>query len=158
MSVVDGLVEGGPEVAHEVGRAGHRATDLAEQDADELHCGRTAARLCLSPARVTQAVQKQERQIGAALFERGNRTVRLTQVGRRLRDDLRPVYAGLKESVERARLAGQGVTGTLRVGMLPLNAHDLSSACVTRGDGCASTARRWARRFPRCAAATRTSW
>ncbi|MEV4567897.1 LysR family transcriptional regulator [Nonomuraea sp. NPDC049419] len=93
--------------------------------ADELHFGRTAARLCLSPARVTQAIQKQERQIGAALFERGNRTVRLTQVGRQLRDDLRPVYAGLKESVQRARLAGQGVTGTLRVGMLPLNAHDL---------------------------------
>ncbi|MEU4576197.1 LysR family transcriptional regulator [Nonomuraea sp. NPDC023979] len=93
--------------------------------AEELHFGRTAARLCLSPARVTQAIQKQERQVGVPLFERTNRTVRLTQVGRQLRDDLRPLHAGLKESVERAQLAGQGITGTLRVGMLPLNAYDL---------------------------------
>ncbi|MFF4414362.1 LysR family transcriptional regulator [Streptosporangium sp. NPDC001559] len=93
--------------------------------AEELHFGRTAARLCLSPARVTQAVQKQERQIGAPLFERTNRTVRLTPVGQQLRDDLRPLYAGLKNSVERAQLAGRGITGTLRVGMLPANAYDL---------------------------------
>ncbi|MEV4456460.1 LysR family transcriptional regulator [Microbispora sp. NPDC049633] len=93
--------------------------------AEELHFGRTATRLCLSPARVTQAIQKQERQVGAPLFERNNRTVRLTQVGRQLRDDLRPLYAGLKDSMERAQLAGQGITGILRVGMLPLNAHDL---------------------------------
>jgi DNA-binding transcriptional LysR family regulator len=93
--------------------------------AEELHFGRTAARLCLSPARVTQAIQKQERQIGAPLFERTNRTVRLTPVGQQLRDDLRPLYAGLKHSVERAQLAGQGITGILRVGMLPANAYDL---------------------------------
>ncbi|OPG08667.1 LysR family transcriptional regulator [Microbispora sp. GKU 823] len=93
--------------------------------ADELHFGRTAARLCLSPARVTQAIQKQERQIGAPLFERNNRAVRLTPVGRQLRDDLQPLYAGLQDSVQRARMAGQGITGTLRVGMMPLNAYDL---------------------------------
>ncbi|MFG6201202.1 LysR family transcriptional regulator [Nonomuraea sp. JJY05] len=92
---------------------------------EELHFGRTAVRLCLSPARVTQAIQKQERQIGAPLFERNNRTVRLTPVGQQLRDDLRPVYAGLKDSVQRARLAVQGITGTLRVGMLPTNTYDL---------------------------------
>ncbi|MFB4271472.1 LysR family transcriptional regulator [Nonomuraea sp. GTA35] len=93
--------------------------------AEELHFGRTATRLCLSPARVTQAIQKQERQIGAPLFERTNRSVRLTPVGQQLRDDLRPLYAGLKDSMERARLAGQGITATLRIGMLPANAYDL---------------------------------
>ncbi|MEW9552256.1 LysR family transcriptional regulator [Nonomuraea sp. NPDC050783] len=93
--------------------------------AEELHFGRTAARLCVSPARVTQAIQKQERQIGALLFERSNRAVRLTPVGRQLREDLQPLYAGLKDSVRRARLAGQGITGTLRVGMLPANAYEL---------------------------------
>ncbi|GAA3624445.1 LysR family transcriptional regulator [Nonomuraea rosea] len=93
--------------------------------AEELHFGRTANRLCLSPARVTQAIQKQERQIGAPLFERNNRTVRLTPVGRQLRDDLRPLYAGLKDSVQRAQLAVQGITGTLRVGMVSINAYDL---------------------------------
>ncbi|WP_449064607.1 LysR family transcriptional regulator [Planomonospora algeriensis] len=93
--------------------------------AEELHFGRTATRLRLSPARVTQAIQKQERLIGAPLFERTNRLVRLTPVGRQLRDDLRPLHAGLRESVQRAQLTGQGITGTLRVGLLPANIHDL---------------------------------
>ncbi|MEU3500522.1 LysR family transcriptional regulator [Streptomyces hundungensis] len=92
---------------------------------EELHFGRTAERLRVSQARVSQAIQKQERRIGAALFERTSRTVRLTEVGRQLRDDLQPVYAGLHASVERARLAARGVTGRLRIGMMPFNVADL---------------------------------
>ncbi|MEV8531780.1 LysR family transcriptional regulator [Streptomyces sp. NPDC051211] len=93
--------------------------------AEELHFGRTAERLRVSQARVSQAVRKQERRIGAALFERTSRSVRLTEVGRQLRDDLQPVYAGLHESLERARLAARGVTGRLRIGMMPFNLVDL---------------------------------
>ncbi|MEV6866898.1 LysR family transcriptional regulator [Streptosporangium subroseum] len=93
--------------------------------AEELHFGRTAERLRVTPARVTQAVKKQERQIGAPLFERANRTVRLTPLGRQLRDDLWPVYAGLQDGMRRAKLAAQGVTAVLRVGTLPINVYDL---------------------------------
>ncbi|MGW6710326.1 LysR family transcriptional regulator [Streptomyces sp. NPDC054956] len=93
--------------------------------AEELHFGRTAERLMVSQARVSQAIRKQERRIGAALFERTSRTVRLTAVGRQLRDDLQPVYAGLHASVERARLTARGVTGRLRVGMMPFNVVDM---------------------------------
>ncbi|MEV7025033.1 LysR substrate-binding domain-containing protein [Kitasatospora sp. NPDC093558] len=49
----------------------------------------------------------------------------MTEVGRQLRDDLRPVYAGLHESLERARMAARGVTSRLRVGMIPGNAYEL---------------------------------
>ncbi|MFD9244575.1 LysR family transcriptional regulator [Streptomyces sp. NPDC059556] len=93
--------------------------------AEELHFGRSAERLMVSQARVSQAIRKQERRIGAALFERTSRTVRLTAVGRQLRDDLQPVYAGLHASVERARLTARGVTGRLRVGMMPFNLVDM---------------------------------
>ncbi|MFI5531826.1 LysR family transcriptional regulator [Kitasatospora sp. NPDC051853] len=93
--------------------------------AEELHFGRTAERLLVSQARVSQAIRKQERRIGADLFERTSRTVRLTEVGRQLRDDLQPVYAGLHRSLERARSAARGITGTLRVGMMPFNLVDL---------------------------------
>ncbi|MEV5944571.1 LysR family transcriptional regulator [Streptomyces sp. NPDC051994] len=93
--------------------------------AEELHFGRTAERLHVSAARVSQAIKKQERTIGAALFERTSRAVRLTAVGERLRDDLRPVYRGLKESLERARMTAQGKTDVLRIGMMPVNSHDL---------------------------------
>ncbi|AWS43804.1 LysR family transcriptional regulator [Streptosporangium sp. 'caverna'] len=93
--------------------------------AEELHFGRTAERLRVTPARITQAVKKQERQIGAPLFERTNRTVRLTPLGRQLRDDLWPVYSGLQDGMRRAKLAAQGVTAVLRVGTLPINIHDM---------------------------------
>lgn len=94
--------------------------------AEELHFGRTAERLHVSQARISQAISQQERRLGALLFNRANRrVVRLTAVGRQLRDDLRPVYAGLHDSLERARLAAQGITAVLRVGMLPINGHDL---------------------------------
>ncbi|MFI5645824.1 LysR family transcriptional regulator [Kitasatospora sp. NPDC051705] len=93
--------------------------------AEELHFGRTAERVRLSQARVSQAIRTQERRIGAPLFERTSRTVRLTAVGRQLRDDLQPVYAGLHASLDRARLAARGATGRLRVGMMPFNVVDL---------------------------------
>ncbi|MEV4807259.1 LysR family transcriptional regulator [Nonomuraea sp. NPDC049421] len=94
--------------------------------AEELHFGRAAERLRVSQARISQAVSQQERRLGGALFDRSNRRrIRLTPLGRQLRDDLTPVYAGLRDSLERARLAAQGITAVLRVGMLPLNVYDL---------------------------------
>ncbi|MFI9405187.1 LysR substrate-binding domain-containing protein [Nocardia sp. NPDC052316] len=93
--------------------------------AEELHFGRTAERLNVTPARITQAIKKQERQIGALLFERTNRVVRLTPVGEQLRDDLRPLYEGLEHSVRRAKLAAQGQTAVLRVALLPFNYEGL---------------------------------
>ncbi|MFE9631869.1 LysR family transcriptional regulator [Streptomyces sp. NPDC006463] len=93
--------------------------------AEELHFGRTAQRLHVSQARVSQAIKKQERRIGAELFTRTSRTVCLTEVGRQFRDDLRPVYAGLHDSLERARLAARGITAQLRVSLMPFNLVDL---------------------------------
>ncbi|MFG6202051.1 LysR family transcriptional regulator [Nonomuraea sp. JJY05] len=93
--------------------------------AEELHFGRTAARLHVSQARVSQAIKAQERRLGAPLFDRTSRRVRLTPLGQQLRADLRPVYAGLRDSLERAHLAARGITAVLRVGMIPGNAHDL---------------------------------
>ncbi|PYC84726.1 LysR family transcriptional regulator [Streptomyces tateyamensis] len=93
--------------------------------AKELHFGRTADLLHVSPARVSQAIKKQERRIGAELFERTSRAVRMTPIGEQLRTDLLPLYQGLQEGLERARMAAQGKVGVLRVGMIPSNAHDL---------------------------------
>jgi DNA-binding transcriptional LysR family regulator len=94
--------------------------------AEELHFGRTAQRLHVTQARVSQAISQQERRLGGALFDRSNRRqIRLTPLGRQLRDDLRPVYAGLRDSLERARLAARGITQVLHVGMIPSNAHEL---------------------------------
>ncbi|MER6592136.1 LysR family transcriptional regulator [Micromonospora purpureochromogenes] len=86
--------------------------------AEELHFGRTAERLRVTTGRVSHVVKKLERRIGAPLFERTSRVVRLTPIGHRLADDLRPLVAGMEDAVRRAVEAGRGVTGELRVAFL----------------------------------------
>lgn len=90
--------------------------------AEELHFGRTAQRLYLSQARVSQVIAQYERQVGGTLVDRSNRrNIRLTPLGAMLRDDLRPVYDELRDSLHRARLAARGITAQLRVGLMPFN-------------------------------------
>jgi DNA-binding transcriptional LysR family regulator len=86
--------------------------------AEELHFGRTAERLHVSTARVSQTVRKLERRIGAALFERTSRRVDLTPIGRRLEGDLRPAHQQILEGIDRAIAAGRGIDGELRVGFI----------------------------------------
>lgn len=77
--------------------------------ARELHFGRTAARLHLSPARVSRLIASLEAQVGGRLFDRTSRVVALTPLGASLRDRLQPAYeqvhAALQEAAARARTA-----------------------------------------------------
>jgi DNA-binding transcriptional LysR family regulator len=93
--------------------------------AEELHFGRTAERLHVSQARVSQAIKKQERRIGAPLFERTSRTVALTPIGRRLREDLQQAYDLIQESLARATAAALGIRGTLRLGVMGALGNEL---------------------------------
>jgi DNA-binding transcriptional LysR family regulator len=86
--------------------------------ADELHFGRAAQRLHVSTARVSQTIKKLERRIGAPLFERTSRRVRLTSIGRRLDEELRPAYRQIHDAIDEAIAAGRGVRETLRVGFI----------------------------------------
>ncbi|MFD2349278.1 LysR family transcriptional regulator [Nonomuraea ferruginea] len=85
---------------------------------EELHFARTAERLYLSPGRVSQLMRSLESRIGARLFHRTSRRVRLTPLGERFLSDLRPAYDGLASAVGRAKAAAREVTGVLRVGFL----------------------------------------
>jgi len=86
--------------------------------AEELHFGRTGARLQITTGRVSQVIKALERRVGGLLFERTSRSVRLTPIGRRLADDLTPLVAGMEEALRRATDAGKGVTGELRAAFL----------------------------------------
>ncbi|HEY3464222.1 MAG TPA: LysR family transcriptional regulator [Amycolatopsis sp.] len=83
--------------------------------AEELHFGRTAQRLHVSTAQVSQTIRKLERRIGVPLFTRTSRRVDLTPVGRQLRNDLGPAWSAVEAALARAVETGRGVTGTLRV-------------------------------------------
>lgn len=86
--------------------------------ADELHFGRTAERLHISPPRVSQAIAKQERRIGAPLFERTSRKVTLTPLGEQLRADLQAGYRRILDGVESAATTARGGPDTLTFGVL----------------------------------------
>ncbi|MFF2570559.1 LysR family transcriptional regulator [Streptomyces sp. NPDC058084] len=112
---------------------------------DELHFGRTAERLGVSPARISQTVKKLERRIGTLLFARTSRSVALTPVGRRLHEELRPAHAQILAALERATAAGRGLLGTLRVGFgSPWGGEVLTAAAdafLARYPGCELTLR-----------------
>lgn len=98
--------------------------------ADELHFGRTAERLHVSQARVSQAIRAQERRIGAALFERTSRVVRLTPLGAQLRDDLRVGYDAILGGVARATETARAMSGTVRIGVFGAMGSELQQLTV----------------------------
>ncbi|MEV0079993.1 LysR substrate-binding domain-containing protein [Nocardia neocaledoniensis] len=91
--------------------------------ADELHFGRTAQRLHISQSRVSHAIKKQERRIGAALFVRSSRVVTLTPLGQQLRTELRTGSAMIESALERAKATARGAGGTLTLGVLGALGH-----------------------------------
>ena len=108
--------------------------------AEELHFGRTAERLHVSTARVSQTIRVLEKRFGARLFDRTSRRVGLTPVGRRLYDDLAPAFERMEAAVERAMSAGREVSGRLRVGFFRAAAGrfvlEVAEAFQARYPGC----------------------
>ncbi|PXX58788.1 LysR family transcriptional regulator [Nocardia tenerifensis] len=94
--------------------------------AEELHFGRTAERLHISTPRVSQTIAKQERRIGAALFERTSRKVTLTPLGEQLRDDLQAGYRRILDGVESAANTARGGPDRLTLGVLGPMWQDLA--------------------------------
>ena len=85
--------------------------------AEELHFGRTADRLRLTPSRVSQSLRELEGKLGAQLMHRTSRRVQLTSFGEQFLRDLDPAYGQLAGVLERARTASGALEGTLRVGL-----------------------------------------
>jgi DNA-binding transcriptional LysR family regulator len=86
--------------------------------AEELHFGRAADRLRVSPSRVSQLVRALEAVIGAALFERTSRRVALTPIGERLRSRVAPAWIELQQAVDDLRESADGLSGELRLGVV----------------------------------------
>lgn len=84
--------------------------------AEELHFGRAAERLGISQPPLSQQIQALEEEIGARLFERTNRRVELTDVGRLFLDESRQVLAQVDKAVLLARRAHLGELGELKIG------------------------------------------
>jgi DNA-binding transcriptional LysR family regulator len=85
--------------------------------AEELHYGRTAERLLVTPARVSQTIQTLEAKVGGRLFERTSRRVRLTPLGAEFDARLRPIYLQLISTVDAVSTRTSDATGSIRIGV-----------------------------------------
>lgn len=94
--------------------------------AEELHFGRTADRLHVSQARVSQSIAQQERRIGARLFARTSRRVELTPIGAQLRADLGAGYQQILDATRTASAAARGEASSLTLGLYGPQALDLA--------------------------------
>jgi DNA-binding transcriptional LysR family regulator len=84
--------------------------------AEELHFGRTAERLGVSTARVSQTVRAMERRLNGPLFDRNSRRVALTLAGQRLVERLGPLVADLGLGLAETAALNSGLHGTFRIG------------------------------------------
>ncbi|GAA3697488.1 LysR family transcriptional regulator [Nonomuraea antimicrobica] len=81
---------------------------------EELHFGRTAERLRLSPSRISQTVRVLERRVDGRLFERTSRKVVLTPLGQRLSDGLRTPFEEIHRVMRSLGEVGE-VGGEVRI-------------------------------------------
>jgi DNA-binding transcriptional LysR family regulator len=89
---------------------------------EELHFGRAAERLELTPSRISQIVRTLETRLGGRLFDRTSRRVALTPLGEQLQRRAGPIFAQLERALRETHEAATGVVGTLRLGMYtPIN-------------------------------------
>lgn len=95
-----------------------------------LDCGgfSSAARaLDLAPATVSKQIARLEQALGARLFERSTRQLRITDEGRAVAERARPALSLLDEAVDVARQGLQSLTGSLRItAPVPLGARYLA--------------------------------
>jgi DNA-binding transcriptional LysR family regulator len=85
--------------------------------AEELHFGRTAERLGVTHARVSQIIGTLEARLGGRLFDRTSRTVRLTPLGAELASRLRPPYGQLLGALDAVGGTASEQTQELRIGV-----------------------------------------
>ncbi|TDL33359.1 LysR family transcriptional regulator [Arthrobacter nitrophenolicus] len=84
--------------------------------AEELHFGRAAQQLHIAQPAVSQQIVNLEKYLGIQLFERNKRTVRLTDAGEAFLEPCRESLRSIHAAASKARNAGTGEFGRIRIG------------------------------------------
>lgn len=90
--------------------------------AEEMHFGRASARLNMTQPTLSRQIQALERALRVELFERANRTVRLTSAGRVFLPEAKRILAMTESATNWTRRAWQGEAGVIRLGFVASSA------------------------------------
>jgi DNA-binding transcriptional LysR family regulator len=88
--------------------------------AEELHFGRAAKRLNLSPSPVSRSIRELESEVGHALFERHYHSVRLTEEGMRLLPESLAILKQFDGLMVKLRDEARCAPAVFRFGLTPL--------------------------------------
>jgi DNA-binding transcriptional LysR family regulator len=86
--------------------------------AEELHYGRAAQRLAISQPPLSVAIQQLEASVGARLFDRDSKGVRLTPAGEAFRVSAQGLLGRAEDACAQAREVQAGEVGRLRLGFV----------------------------------------
>lgn len=87
--------------------------------AEEASFTRAALRLRIAQPPLSNQIKQLEKELGAKLFDRNRRGVRLTEAGRVLLEETRRVLAQLEGTARLVRRVDEGAVGRLALGFVP---------------------------------------
>ncbi|MFL6834695.1 MAG: LysR substrate-binding domain-containing protein [Xanthobacteraceae bacterium] len=96
-----------------------------ETIAELQHLGRASTRLHRTQPALTSSIRRLEADCGAALFEKSGRGIRLTEAGRVLVKWAQRMRFDLEDAKRELQSIGAGLTGHVRIGIVPTAAQFL---------------------------------
>lgn len=91
----------------------------------ELHFKRTADILCVTQSALSRLIKSLEETLGASLFERSTRQVRLTVAGELFLQEVDHIFVHLERSIDVVSKAGKGMIGRLKIGYNDFAIHEI---------------------------------
>lgn len=99
-----------------------------ETIADLEHLGRASARLHRTQPALTSSIRRLESDCGAALFQKSGRGIRLTEAGKVLLKWAQRMRFDVEDAKRELQSIGAGLTGHVRIGIVPTAAQFLLPA------------------------------
>src|SRR4051812_43354900 len=98
--------------------------------AETLNFTRAAERLHVTQSTLSHQIKQLEEELGAPLFDRSSRRVRLTGAGEILRSHMTPALEQIDLGLQALRQPGEAITGSIRLGTTPSFNTRMVPQCV----------------------------